>query len=116
MIKVIGIISLLLIAVNCNTTEPPVGGKTITLALENISCTEAWIKLVTTNLQFPVSVTVRRSESGGEPVSKTINLVNPDTLLYVDSLLPNTIYQFRASSIQHLTYSNQLQVTTLDTT
>jgi hypothetical protein len=104
----------------CNSLEPPPPEKTITLTLEDVSCIEAWIKLKTTNLQMPTTVTLKQSATGGDQTLKTINLEKADTLLYIDSLLPSQTYTFQ-TSIQPSSHtsevkSNVLSVTTLDTT
>jgi hypothetical protein len=110
------VISLGLLLKSCNTTEPPPppdGEKpTLELKLEDVSCTEAWITLSTSNLQLPATVTLLQA---GE-TRETINVETKDTLLYIDSLLPNTNYQYQASSIQYRVSSNELSVTTMDTT
>jgi len=101
----------------CNSLEPPPEEKpTLNLKLENVSCMEAWIKLTTTNLQLPTTLTLKQSATGGDQTISTINLDKADTLLYIDSLLPNANYTFQASSIQHQVSSNVLSVTTMDTT
>ena len=81
---------------SCNTTEPPPAEKTITLTLEDAASIEAWIKLTTTNLQLPTTITLKQNNEN----RSTINLDKTDTLLYIDSLLPNTTYSFQVSSIQ----------------
>lgn len=100
----------------CNTTEPPPppnGDKpTLTLKLEDVSCTEAWLELTTTDLQLPTSIVLEQNDIARD----TINLSNADTLLYIDSLLPSTNYKYQASSNEHQVSSNELNVTTLDTT
>ena len=98
--------------VTCNSLEPPPPEKTITLTLEDVSCIEAWINLNTSNLQLPTTIILEQNNE----TKKTINLDKADTLLYIDSLLPNTTHTFQASSIQHQVSSNKLSVTTLDTT
>jgi len=96
---------------SCNSVEPPTG-LTINLTLEDVSCTEAWITLSTTNFQLPSTVTLLQN---GE-TRETINLNTKDSLLYIDSLLPNQTYKFQ-SVIQPINQSsNELNVTTLDTT
>jgi hypothetical protein len=104
----------------CNTTEPPPppdGEKpTLTLRLEDVSCTEAWIELTTTNLQLPATVTLKQFNPTGDTLSQVSILNTKDSLLYIDSLLPNQIYQYQVSSIQQQVSSNELNVTTLDTT
>jgi len=98
----------------CNSIEPPPPPleKAITLTLEDVSCIEAWITLSTNNLQLPATVTLKQNNI----TRTTINLIKPDTLLYIDSLLPNVNYNFQVSSIQHQVSSNELSVTTMDTT
>ena len=96
---------------SCNTTDPP-EGQGIGLKLENVSCTEAWITLTTTNLQLPTTVTLEQNDQ----VHSIINLVKTDTLIYIDSLLPNRTYQYQALNNQYRVSSNELSVTTLDTT
>jgi hypothetical protein len=105
---------------NCNTTEPPPppdGEKTtLELKLEDVSCIEAWIKLTTTNLELPATLTLKQFNPNGDTISQILNLNTQDSLLYVDSLLPNKNYQYQVSSIEHQVSSNQLSVTTMDTT
>ncbi|MBE7476200.1 MAG: glucosyl transferase [Ignavibacteriota bacterium] len=115
------IISLNLLLQACNTTEPPPpdGEKpTLTLKLEDVSCTEAWITLTTTNLPLPTTVTLNQTNPTGDTKSQILNLNTQDSLLYIDSLLPNKTYNFIAvvESSEQLDTSNQLQATTLDTT
>lgn len=110
------VISLGLLLKTCNTTEPPSppdGEKpTLALKLEDVSCTEAWIELNTTNLQLPAEINLIKNDN----VAQTISLSKADTLLYIDSLLPNQSYKYQVSSIQHQVSSNELSVTTMDTT
>ncbi|MEP0862807.1 MAG: glucosyl transferase, partial [Ignavibacterium sp.] len=75
----------------------------------------------TTNLQLPATINLLQDGN----LSETINLLVADTVLYVDSLLPNQTYKFQAS-IQPFNHSglpaegrhssNELTVTTMDTT
>ena len=104
-------VSLCLLLKACDTTDPP-DTKSLTLKLEDVSCTEAWITLTTTNLQLPTTVTIKQNNQ----TQSTINLVKPDTLLYIDSLLPNTTYKYQVSCVLNPVSSNSLSVTTLDTT
>ena len=103
---------------SCNTTEPPLTEKTITLTLEDAASIEAWIKITTNNLQLPTTITLKQSATGGNSVTQDIILSYADTVIYIDSLLPNTTYNFQASSHSGLSgiSSNKLQVTTMDTT
>lgn len=86
------------------------------LTLEDVSCIEAWIKLETTNLQLPATITLKQYNPTGDTLSQILNLNTQDSLLYIDSLLPKKSYQYQVSSNQHQISSNELSVTTLDTT
>jgi hypothetical protein len=88
----------------------------LTLKLEDVSCTEAWIELTTTNLSLPATITLKQTNPIGNTKSQILNLNTKDSLLYVDSLLPNKSYQYQVSSNEHQVTSNKLSVTTLDTT
>lgn len=112
------LISTLLLK-SCNTTEPP-GNQTLTLKLEDVSCTEAWIQLTTNNLQLPTTINILKNNT----VAQTFSLSTQDTLLYIDSLLPNQTYKFKVvltNNQQPTSYpqpptSNEVSVTTMDTT
>jgi len=99
---------------SCNSVEPPPDGEkpTLTLKLEDASCTEAWVTLETTNLQLPAALILMQDEVTRD----TINLTTADTLLYIDSLLPNTTYNFHTVIQSSNHSSNVLRVATLDTT
>ncbi len=95
-----------------NNPIPPEEQPQVNLTLEDTSCTEAWIKLSTSSLALPSDLDLYRDSSFVE----TINLTSEDTVLYVDSLLPNHTYKYQ-SVIQSTGQSgNQLSVNTLDTT
>lgn len=103
---------------NCNTTEPPENGSNITLTVEEVSCTEAWVRLTTINIQLPAEINLIRTDAEGHSLSQVSLLNTQDSLLYIDSLLPNKTYNFQAvmqSNLIPMT-SDKLPVTTLDTT
>ncbi len=50
-IKVIAICLFSFLNFSCNTTDPP-DNQIIKLTVEDVSCTEAWLKLETENLNF----------------------------------------------------------------
>jgi hypothetical protein len=110
------LIGLSLLVKSCNTTEPPVEKAELLLKLEDISCTEAWIELTTTNLQLPATLTLKQTNPTGDTKSQILNLNTKDSLLYIDSLLPNKNYQYQVSCIQNPVISNELNITTMDTT
>jgi hypothetical protein len=106
---------ILLIVIGCNTTEPP-EGQGISLKLEDVSCTETWIQLTTTNLQLPASITIKQTNPNGDTKTQILNLITKDSLLYTDSILPNQTYKFQ-SFIQSINQSsNEVTLTTMDTT
>lgn len=109
------VISLGLLLKSCDTADPP-DNKSLTLKLEDVSCTETWITLTTTNLQLPATITLKQINPTGDTLSQVSILNTKDSLLYIDFLLPNQTYIFQ-SVIQSINQSsNKLSVTTMDTT
>lgn len=113
------------LTISCNTTEPPnppppVVKPILTLELEDAHCTEAWLQLTTKDLTLPAELILKQFNPTGDSVSQTFSLSTKDTLLYIDSLLPNQTYSFQLSSIQSATggqvSSIKQLVTTMDTT
>ncbi|MFZ1519762.1 MAG: glucosyl transferase [Ignavibacteriaceae bacterium] len=115
-------ISLFITSISCDSTEPTPPDETkptLTLALDDASCTEAWLQLQTKDLTLPAELTLKQYNQTGDSVTQTFSLSTPDSLLYIDSLLPNQNYKFKvllntANNPQPTT--NQLSVTTMDTT
>jgi hypothetical protein len=91
---------------------PPENQPQVNLTLEDTSCTEAWLKLTAANIGLPAEAVLMQNDV----VIQTISLSTIDTLLYIDSLLPNHTYKFQ-SVIQSVSKSsNSVNVTTMDTT
>ncbi len=104
--------ALALFSCNKDNPIPPEDQPQINLTLEDTSCTEAWIKLTTANISLPAEVALKQDDSS----IQNITLISSDTLLYVDSLLPNHSYKFQ-SVIQSINQTSSLvNVTTMDTT
>ena len=107
------LISFILLNPGCKKapTEP---NTTATLTVEDISCTEAWVKVTSTNYQTPNTLTLFVNDKANQ----SIMLVSSDTVLYVDSLLPNQSYKikavFTANNRQQTT--NEVVAKTMDTT
>ncbi|MBK7632457.1 MAG: hypothetical protein IPJ23_17485 [Ignavibacteriales bacterium] len=101
----------LLLLNNCDSTDPKLEPELL-LELEHVSCTEAWLELTTNNVQLPVTINLLKNDS----VYHIFNLSTKDSLLYIDSLLPNQNYKLLATMQQGNNISNELSVTTLDTT
>ena len=95
-----------------NPIPPPEEQPQINLSLEDASCTEAWIKLSTSSLALPSDIDLYRDSS----LVETINLTSEDTVLYVDSLLPNHTYKYQTVIQSTGQSGNQLSVNTMDTT
>jgi hypothetical protein len=110
------IISLL--ALTCKKEPPPaVHIPTLTLTAVDASCTEAWLKLTTT--QVPATVRLVRD---GQPVSD-FRLLTSDTLVVDEGLLPRRTYTYKAyrlevrgSGFEVVDSTTQATVTTMDTT
>jgi len=96
---------------SCNTTEPP-SKQMLGLEIIDVSCTEAWLQLTTNNIQLPVTINLLKNNS----VSQIFVLNTQDSLLFIDSLLPNQTYKILAAMQQSNNASNELSVTTMDTT
>ena len=113
------------LTISCSTTDPPdppppVVKPILTLELEDAHCTEAWLQLTTKDLTLPAELILKQFNPTGDSVSQTFSLSTKDTLLYIDSLLPNQTYYYQVSSIQSATgvqvSSIKQLVTTMDTT
>ena len=112
---------LLILLSSCKQpTEPKNEPKAeLKLILEDVSCTEAWMQLKITNLQLPVTLMLYKNNVANNNI-----LCYGDTLLYIDSLLPNQTYKFKVAlthNPQPTTNpqpptSNEVSVTTMDTT
>jgi hypothetical protein len=91
-ILLIPIYFLILFNLGCkkSPTEP---NTTATLNVEDVSCTEAWVKIATTNYQITNTLTLFVNDKADQ----NITLVSSDTLLYIDSLLPNESYKIKAA-------------------
>lgn len=109
--KMLLLFILLLLSLRCDTTEPPAKGS-LSLTLEDVSCTEAWLTLKLTDIPLPAEVTLYKNNV----VAQNNILCYGDTLLYVDSLLPKQTYTYQVSGIGNPVSSNAITVTTLDTT
>lgn len=101
---------------------PPAEEPTLTLELDDAHCTEVWILFKSTNLLstigVPNSITLKQFNPNGDSLIQTINLITPDTLLYIDSLLPKKTYRFKTeATVSFKQYAtNELIVQTMDTT
>jgi len=108
----IPIVSVFLIFIffsECSPTEPD---NKLELTLEDVSCTEAWLKV---NGETGSEITLNRDD---KEVQRFTLTTSPQTV-YDNSLLPNKTYTYQAfiqPFNQSQIASNEITVTTLDTT
>ena len=107
------LISFVLFNIGCKKapTEP---NETLSVSVEDVSCTEAWVKVTSANFQNPSSLTLFVDDKPNQ----SITLVSSDTLLYIDSLLPNQNYKIKATfaTNNRQQTTNEVVATTMDTT
>src|SRR5690606_22031490 len=102
---------MLLFAYSCNTTDPKLEPE-LKIELLDVASTEAWVQLATNNIQLPTTIHLLINNN----VTQTLSLSAKDSLLYIDSLLPNQTYKLLATMQQGNNASNELSLTTMDTT
>jgi hypothetical protein len=106
----------LIVFLSCKTTEPtrPGPDPKITLSVEDISCTGAWINLKLDNISLPAHLSIQLNNIN----LNEFNLLTPDSTIFIDSLLPNKNYSFKASTfLNNKSYSSENVATvTMDTT
>src|SRR5438093_8493446 len=91
---------LFLLAFSCDTTEPPPPHQpSIQLSVEDVSCTEAWLKVSLTDANEPRNVTILND---GTRVLRA-QLTNSDSVLVVENLLPHHSYTFLAQRLRDST-------------
>jgi hypothetical protein len=107
---------LFIIAISsCNPVGPDNTSK-LSLTVEDVSCTEAWLRLSTEGLPSSSVVNINRD---GKPVAAISSAGNKDTTIYIDSLLPNKTYTFQAIANGNSAFnyaSEKITATTMDTT
>ena len=96
------LVSYFIITISCNTTEPPIitppppDLRKITLTFEDASCTEVWLKIKADSLTLPAELTLKQYNPTGDSLSQIFVLNTQDSVLYIDSLLPNQTYNYQA--------------------
>lgn len=93
--------------IGCDSNEPEENSK-FKLAVEDVSCTEAWLKI--SNAKGGM-ITLKRDDKE----IMQFKLTGTDTIVVDDSLLPNKSYQYEALSGNWI-LSNKTSATTMDTT
>ncbi len=109
---------LLVASLSCDSTEqpptvpPPPDLRKITLSVEDVSCTEVWLNIKADSISFPSEIILLK-----DTVAQTISLCCSDTTLYIDSLLPNKTYAYKAILAADTTIKSEtVTAQTLDTT
>lgn len=88
------LIALSILQYSCNTTEPD-GKAGLNISVEDISCTEAWIKLTVSGISSQSVIEIKADDKLVKQVSVTGTSI--DSIVYIDSLLPGKEYRFSAS-------------------
>lgn len=133
-------VSFSFLGVDCNDeppVKPPEKTNPLQLTVEDVSCTEAWLKLSLAESEANRTLTLMRSSDGvykkspfggfrgqGEAwdstiVTMTITLAGKDTLFLDTLLLPNKTYTYtliKPTTGEQQEWSVTAQVTTMDTT
>lgn len=102
-----------LLSCNDETTKPPDDNSYFQLTLEDVSCTEAWVRL-TTRFQFSPLALKRNGKT-----IRMLQLSSSDTVLYDDGLLPGQTYTYQAVWLfdnTEMDTTNTIHATTLDVT
>jgi len=112
------LITALLLAVlqlqSCNKPTEP-AKESISVTVEDVSCTEAWLKISDTNANPNIMVIVKRDDID----ILILNLNKADTVIVDENRLPNKTYTYRAVKQQGsnlIEASKPVTATTLDTT
>src|SRR5674476_787868 len=77
---------------SCNILDPHNGTAPLSLYLEDVSCTEVWLRLNTSNISLPVNIALINDDQ----IIKNITLISNDSLVYIDSLQTGKSYKFQA--------------------
>lgn len=77
------LIILLIFLPSCKQATEPKLEVEMRLELEDVSCTEAWMKLTTNNLQLPATINLIKNDT----VAQSFSLSSKDSLLYIESLI-----------------------------
>jgi hypothetical protein len=115
-ILLLSLLSLFVIAA-CNMFNEPKHNnpnRNVTLNVEDASCTEAWIEVKFTGVEFPTELRFYVNDSLAESITAV-----KDTLLYIEGLQPSRTYRVRAKAVrpqETLVKSTEAEVTTMDTT
>ncbi len=100
---------------SCKEAPPEPSGPSTFLAVEDVSCTEAWLKVSLATLAQPRTIAIQRD---GRTIL-TAELNSTDSVFVDDSLSPKHTYAYQAQKIQGsvvLETTPTVQAATMDTT
>ncbi len=107
-------LTFLILQLSCSNPTQTNPNGVLTLSLADVSCTEAWVELKTSNLSSPAQI----SFLSDNKVLANIDIVSGDTTVYINSLFPNETYRVQAHYTNNngTASSNKIEIQTLDTT
>lgn len=101
--------AITLATVSCDTTEPSNNEK-LYIELAEVSCTESWLKVETSEVNLPVELKLYRDNT----LAQEITVKEKSTVIYDSLLSPSQSYKYQAK-LPGVT-SQEINITTLDTT
>ncbi len=109
--------SFLSLFLSCDdSTGPPNNNAKINLTLEDVSCTEVWLKLQVDNPALKRDVIIYRDNI---EIKRINNILSNDTIIFDEGLLPDKEYTYQAKKIisekEHIA-SEEIKAQTMDTT
>ena len=106
---------LIFIIQSCHSpVSPPINKGNVSLSFYEAASTEAWIKFTADNVSLPVNLTIK----SGNDVLYNSSVTSSDSLIYIDSLLPNKSYTLQGYFTENNRQSttDKITFTTMDTT
>jgi hypothetical protein len=94
---------------------PPTHQKTMYLTVEDVSCTEAWLKVSLTDLNDPRTIAITQDGQ----IKITSRIAGADSVFLLENLLPHRSYRFAAQRMRDTTVtdtSGTVLAATLDST
>ncbi len=95
----------------CNSTEPE-NLITAVISVLDVGCTEAWVNIKLQNSKLPIELVLKENDVNF--LSTSIN--SNDTTIIIKNLGPGQTYKIKVESPRIKINSNQIEITTLDTT
>ena len=115
--NIVVIISVLVLGFSIYSCKSPTGPSNkgdVSLSMEDVTCTEAWLQVNAGSLELPVNLTIK----SGDKILFESDIAAIDTTIYIDSLSPNETYQLQGFYAVNGEgqETNKMTVTTKDTT